>query len=264
MFDSHAHVLFDSFNEDRDAVITRARQAGLSGWLEIGTDLASSRKAVAFASTQPGVFATVGVHPGDIGELAESDWSEIETLLSKPRVVAVGEVGFDFYRGGREQEQLPVLSRFIQLAIAQDLPVIFHVRDPAAGESSHPATAHEAMIKFLQALPASARPRGVMHTYSGNQDQAQIYLELGMFLSFSGVVTFKNAGVTAEVARTVPADRLLIETDSPFLTPEPFRGQRNEPAQVTYVAQKIAQLRGVPVEEIAAATDRNAEKLFGL
>lgn len=262
MIDSHAHVLFDRFDDDRDAVIARARAAGLTGWIEVGTDLASSRKAVAFAQQQQ-VWSSVGVHPSDISDINDSDWAELEGLLSQPLVVAVGEVGLDYYRGGTGEEQRPVLERFVRLADKHNLPVIFHVRDPVKKSADfHGASAHNDMIKFLQSLPSAQRPRGVMHTFSGNQEQAQRYLELGMYLSFSGVVTFKNAGITAEVARTMPLDRLLIETDCPFLAPEPFRGQRNEPAYVKYVAEKIAALRGVSVAEIEKITDENAKILF--
>ncbi len=261
MFDSHAHVLFDSFDSDREEVINRAREAGLSGWLEIATDVEGSNKAIAFAQQHEGVYATVGVHPSDIANFKESDWAEIEELLRHPKVVAVGEVGLDYYRGGTKEEQLPILQRFIALAITHQKPVVFHVRD---GKEK---SAHQDMIEFLHKYREELRPAepwrsGVMHTFSGNQAQAEAYLELGMYLSFSGVVTFKNAGGTADVARTMPLDRLLIETDSPFLAPEPYRGKRNEPAYVKLVAEKIAQLRGISVEEVDEATSQNVKQLL--
>lgn len=258
MIDSHAHLHFDSFDTDREQVIDRARAAGLQGWIEVGTDLASSQKAIAIAQTHR-VWASVGVHPSDIATINESDWAVIEELIVQPRVVAIGEVGFDFYRGGKEEDQLPVLRRFVDLAVKHSLPVIFHVRDAVSGPS-----AHEAMISFLQSLPTEARPQGVMHTFSGNLEQAKKYLALGMHLSFSGVVTFKNALVTAEVAKTMPLDRLLIETDCPFLAPEPMRGQRNEPAYVKYVAEKIAELRGLSIEEVVKQTSATTKQLFSL
>ena len=256
MFDSHAHVLFDQFDDDRAVVIARARAAGLSGWLEVGTDLASSARAAVFAKQQ-GVWSSAGVHPSDIGNMSASDWARIEELLHQPPVVAVGEVGLDFYRGGTAAEQLPVLQRFVALATHKNLPVIFHVRDAKTGPS-----AHETMIQFLQSLPLPKRPHGVMHTFSGNEAQAEAYLALGMYLSFSGVVTFKNAGPIATVATTMPLDRMLIETDCPFLAPEPHRGQRNEPAYVKFVAEKIAALRHASPEEIIEQTDSNFRTLF--
>lgn len=259
MFDSHAHVLYDSFDADRDQVIARARAAGLSGWLEVAIDVPTSEQVVALAQKEAGVFATVGVHPSDIGTLTPDGWATIENLVTQPRVVAVGEVGLDFYRGGTAQEQLPILQRFVSLATQHALPVVFHVRDSADGSAS----AHDAMINFLESIPVSERPQGVMHTFSGNAAQAEKYLALGMYLSFSGVVTFKNAGPIATVATTMPFDRLLIETDCPFLAPEPYRGQRNEPAYVKLVAEKIAALRNIGVAEIEKATDANAKTLFG-
>ncbi len=259
MFDSHAHMHYDSYNEDRDQVIARSRAAGLSGWLEVAVDVATSQQAVALAQKEAGVYATVGVHPSDIGTLTPDGWETIESLVTQPQVVAVGEVGLDFYRGGTAQEQLPILHRFVALAVKHSLPVVFHVRDSADGNAS----AHDAMINFLESLPANERPQGVMHTFSGGEAQAERYLALGMYLSFSGVVTFKNAGPIATVATTMPLNRLLIETDCPFLTPEPHRGQRNEPAYVALVAEKIAALRKISVAEIERATDANAQVLFG-
>lgn len=258
MFDSHAHVMFPTLDADRVAVIERARKAGLFGWLEVGTDMAQSRKAVELASKEEGVYATVGVHPSDIAELNEDVWAEIAGLMSNQRVKAIGEVGFDFYRGGKEVEQVPVLRRFLKLAHDKNLPVVFHVRD------GKDVSAHEALLRLLSEYSPNTRPKGVMHTYSGSVEQAKQYLELGMHLSFSGVVTFKNAGELLEVAKMVPKDRFLIETDCPFLAPEPYRGKRNEPAYVRLVAQKLADIRGATVDDIEKQTDANARQLFNL
>jgi TatD DNase family protein len=287
LFDSHAHVAFKQFDADRAAVIGRAHAAGLTGWLEVGTDVASSQRAVELAMKQTGVFATVGVHPSDIGEVTEADWVTLEAMLAQECVVAVGEVGIDFYRGGTLKPQLRVLERFVRLAREHSLPVVFHVRDapqnpsqpplirggeqeknspPDKGESEGVLThnAHDALIQYLESLPLDARPRGVIHTFSGTSAQAQQYLALGLYLSFSGVVTFKNAGDMAEAAKTVPLDRFLIETDCPFLAPQQYRGQRNEPAYVRFVAEKVAELRGESVEAISEASWRNAQRLFAL
>jgi TatD DNase family protein len=268
MIDSHAHVAAEQLAPDINEVVARARAAGVR-WIEIGTDVAGSQQAVALAEKFPNdmVGATVGVHPSDVGELTEEGWSTLEELLTHPKVVAVGEVGLDYYRtspsglrtagrGGTFERQRPALERFVALAVAQKMPVVFHVR------SGKDADAHADMLEFLRALPQSSRPAGVMHTFSGTWAQAEEYLKLGLYLSLSGVVTFKNAPDMHEVARQAPLDRLLIETDSPYLTPEPHRGTRNEPAYIALVAQKIADLRGISVGEVATATETNALALF--
>jgi TatD DNase family protein len=255
MFDSHAHVAFEQFDEDRAAVMARARQAGLAGWIEVGTDLAQSRRALALARQQKQVAAAVGVHPSDVAGLTEAVWRELEGLLDDEHVVAVGEVGLDYYRGGTKEGQLPALGRFVRLAYQRELPVIFHVRD---GEMS----AHDDLLTYLEKLADDERPTGVMHTFSGTREQAARYLELGLHLSFSGVVTFKNAEETVAVAKMAPLERVLIETDCPFLAPEPHRGERNEPAFVALVAEKLATLWGVPADVIRRATAENTRRLF--
>ena len=266
MFDSHAHVTFEQFAADREAVLNRAGQAGVTGWVEVGTDVASSGRAAAFARQYTGrpphqvaVWASAGVHPSDIAALTEEGWAELTQLADEEVVVAIGEVGLDFYRGGTAEQQVPVLERFIDLAVTKQLPVIFHVRDAAKG-----ANAHDELLQLLAGLPISRRPRGVIHTFSGTEAQAEAYLQLGLHLSFSGVVTFDNAGEVAAVAGSMPLHRMLIETDCPFLAPAPHRGQRNEPAYVHLVAQKIAELRGTSPDQVIAQTAANTQELFGL
>ncbi|MBI3273954.1 MAG: TatD family hydrolase [Candidatus Colwellbacteria bacterium] len=256
MFDSHAHIMFPTLTDDRTAIISRARKAGLWGWLEIGVDIEGSRQAIALAEQEEGVYATVGVHPDDIAGLDENGWEEVAKLASHPKVKAIGEVGLDFYRDGKLEEQLPVLKRFIVLAREKNLPVVFHVRDGAQ------QSAHEELLKLLERYSSGERPHGVIHTYSGSLAQAKRYLDLGLYLSFSGVITFKNCGELLEVATMVPADKMLIETDSPFLAPEPHRGKQNEPAYVKLVAEKLGEIRGVSLEEIEKQTDANTRTLF--
>lgn len=258
MIDSHAHVATAQFDTDRAAVIERARAAGVSGWIEVGTDYEQSVQAIALAEREPTVWASVGVHPSDYPSLTPEMWPQLEALVANPKVVAIGEVGLDFYRGGTAHAQLPVLKQFIVLAQQQELPMIFHVRDGAE------ANAHDALIACLKELPDSERPLGVIHTFSGTAIQAQQYLDLGLYLSFSGVITFKNASVIADVAKSAPLDRILIETDCPFLAPMPHRGQRNEPAYISLVAAKLAELKGVSITDIATSTTTNAHTLFGL
>src|SRR3989344_4202423 len=258
MFDSHAHVMFPSLDEDREAVVRRTREAGVWGWMEVGVDAEQSRRAIALAEKEDGVYASVGVHPDDIAGLSESVWQEIVTLASHPKVKAIGEVGLDFYRNGKLEEQLPVLQKFIVLAQEKKLPMVFHVRDGVA------KSAHDELLRLLERYPINERPRGVIHTYSGSLAQAKRYLALGLYLSFSGVITFKNSGELLAVAAMVPADKMLIETDSPFLAPEPYRGKRNEPAYVKLVAEKLAEVRGVALQEIETQTDANAKTLFAI
>lgn len=258
MFDSHAHVAFSLFDADREEVIARLQPASVTGWIEVGTDQEQSRWAVALAEQYVNCWATVGVHPDNVAELNEAVWQELTQLIMRKKVVAVGEVGFDFFREGKREVQELVLRQFVELAQRVKKPIVFHVRD---GEAS----AHNAMLEFLRNYSDSERPRGVIHTFSGNEEQAKQYLELGMHLSFSGVITFpKKAEVIQEVARTAPPDRILIETDCPFLTPEPFRGQRNEPSYVRFVAEKLAQLRGVTLAEIDRVTEKNTKRLFDI
>jgi TatD DNase family protein len=256
MIDTHAHVMFDSFDADREAVMGRARQAGVS-WIEVGTDVEQSGKAVALAQEKEGVWASVGVHPSDIGALGEQEWKTIGELLNQPKVVAVGEVGFDFYRGGTRDQQEPVLRRFLLLARERNLPVIFHVRSGAAD-------AHDALLEVVGSKEWQGKVRGVVHTFSGTVEQAKRYLELGLYLSFSGVVTFKKAADMQAAAIATPLERMLVETDCPFLAPEPYRGKRNEPAYVQLVVKKMAQLRQMRTEEVIQATHKNAQQLFQL
>lgn len=268
MIDSHAHVSFDVFDRDRREVIERAKAADI-GWIEVGTDVAQNRRAIALAQQNEKVWATVGVHPSEVDQLTENSWLRIEAQLRQKKVVAIGEVGLDFSRGGSKRLQLKVLQRFVRLAQAAQLPMVFHVRDPvkepgvshgAGGESN----AHDELIAFLNTFDDRSRPAGVIHTFSGTYRQAEQYLELGMYLSFSGVVTFKNPGEVLIAAQIVQPDRILVETDCPFLTPEPYRGQRNEPAYVRYVAEKMAEVKGLSVSRIQHITEENTHRLFRL
>lgn len=257
MLDSHAHVNDSQFDTDRADILTQAQAVGVNGWIEIGTTVADSQQAIALAKQSYSIWATVGVHPDYIADITDQDWQQLEQLVQQPKVVAVGEVGLDYYRGGKLTDQQPVLERFIALAVEYKKPVVFHVR-------SGKHDAHADLIHILEALPATQRPRGVIHTFSGTVDQAQAYLALGLYLSISGVITFKNAGDLVEVVRNTPLEKLLLETDCPYLTPEPHRGQRNEPAYVSFIAQKVAELKGVPVSQVDHMTETTTRQLFSL
>lgn len=257
MFDSHTHVAAEQFDQDRAEVIARAKQSGVEGWIEIGTTVSESRAAIELAQANENVFASVGVHPGEVAHLNEADWFELERMLTESKVVAVGEVGLDFHRGGTVETQLPALKRFLSLAADKKMPVIFHVR---SGEQD----AHAILLDTLRQLPVSQRPAGALHMFSGTLEQAREYLSLGCYISISGIVTFKNAGELIEVARQVPLEKLLVETDAPYVAPEPCRGQRNEPAFVRYVIEKIAALRGLSFGAVEKTTAENAERVFGI
>ncbi|HLC49439.1 MAG TPA: TatD family hydrolase [Candidatus Andersenbacteria bacterium] len=257
MIDSHAHIASEQFDSDRDQLISLGQASGLI-WIEVGTNLEESKKAVALAEKHLNIFASVGVHPDDIISLQEEDWVTLEQLAMHKKVCAIGEVGFDTYRTGSILDQEPVLRRFIALAQKTSKPTIFHVR------SGNGVDAHKELIRVLQDFSDADRPKGVIHTFSGTMAQAQEYIALGMMISFSGVITFKNAGDLREITKSIPLNSMLVETDCPFLTPEPFRGKRNEPSYVKYVIQKIADIRGVPFEEIERSTEDNAKKIFAL
>jgi len=256
MIDSHAHMAAVEFDSDRSAVIERMLGAGVQGWVEIGTSLDDSRASIDLAHNYGNCYATVGVHPNGIDGLTETDWTQLAQLAQDPRVVAIGEVGLDFFRGGSAAHQVDALKKFIALAEKNNLPLVFHVRD------GQEINAHDQLINLLQTYQGASMPAGVIHTFSGSADQAARYIELGMYLSFSGVITFKNAGQVIEAAKAAPLDRILIETDCPFLTPDPHRGKRNEPAFVAFVARKLAEIRGLDKEEIGQLTHQNTERLF--
>lgn len=257
MIDSHAHILDEAFDGDRDALIAHAKETGLS-WIEVGTGIAESRAAEALAQLHDNIRASVGVHPESISELSEESWTVLENLAKSPAVCAIGEVGFDTYREGRIEDQEIVLRRFISLAQEKKLPVIYHVRN------GNGIDAHEELLRVLASYRISELPGGVIHTFSGTLEQAHAYIKYGMMISFSGVLTFKNAGVLPEVAKSIPLECILAETDCPYLTPEPYRGKRNEPKYVRHVIQKIAALRGKSVEEVGHVIEQNARKLFVL
>jgi TatD DNase family protein len=250
--DTHAHLHLQHFDEDRDAIIRRAVDAGVVKIITIGTDVASSRQATALAEKYECVYAAVGIHPTDCGEASDKDFEEIRKLAQHPRVVAIGEVGLDFYW----KNVLPEVQRkaFVrQLALAREMnkPVIIHNRE--AGEAIL-QTLREENIRELV---------GVFHCFSENADFAKRVLDLGCYISFTGNLTYKKSSLP-EVAAQIPLDRIMIETDAPFMTPVPHRGKRNEPAFVVHIAEKLAEIKNLPLAEIAKISTENAHRLFGL
>jgi TatD DNase family protein len=256
--DSHAHIDGEEFDADRAEVVARAREAGVRAILNVGTGDprgGNFERAVAVAEEFEGVFAAAGVHPHDArlyDEEAERRLAEV--LASSPRVVALGEIGLDYHYDNSPREvQREVFARQLRLAKSMFLPVIIHSRE-----------ADDETVEVLRAEYAGAARGGVMHCFGGGPKMAEAVLELGFYISFAGNVTFKKAEALREVALAVPSDRLLVETDCPYLTPVPFRGKRNEPARVVETARLLAGLRGVTPEELGRATSLNFARLFGV
>ena len=254
--DTHCHVTFPRYDADRAEVLSRAAATGVKIIVNPGTDVVQSRAAVALAEARtselPVVFAAVGVHPHDVGQLTEEGFQELAALARRPRVVAVGEVGLEqSTRSPALSVQRQWLTKFCELAQEVENPLLFHVRD-----------AHAEFRMFLEAEGSGVR--GVVHCFSGTREDATWYIQHGLFLGITGIVTFPNAGALHEVVRAVPLGHLLLETDALFLAPQSHRGQRNEPAYVREVAQEIACLKGTTVKVVEEATRRNARQLFSL
>lgn len=249
--DTHAHVFWESFDADREAVLTRAREAGVERIVIVGTDLESSRAAFALCDGRAGLYPTAGIHPHDADGIDDGVLGEIEALCRLPECVAVGETGLDFFKEfSPRAEQERGFRWHLELARELDKPVIVHCRD-----------AHAATTEAIQSVPGV---RGVMHCYTMGPDELAPYLDAGFHISFSGVVTYPRNEPNREAAAAVPADRILVETDCPFLSPQGKRGQRNEPANVADVLARVAEVRGVAAEDLALQTSTNAAALFGL
>lgn len=251
LFDSHAHLDDKKFDMDRPQVIEQAIQAGVKGIVNPGVDLETSTRAVALADEYDMVYAGVGVHPHEVKTMDDHLLSMIEALSYKPKVKAIGEIGLDFYRDFSPREAQERWFRAqIKLAKMRHLPIIIHDRE-----------ANDQVLRVLKEERAF-ETGVVMHSFSGSAELARQYVTLGALISISGPVTFKNARVKREVAQVVPLERLLIETDSPYLTAEPKRGMRNEPAYVMYTCDKIAQLKDISPELVGEVTYKNAMEFF--
>jgi TatD DNase family protein len=250
--DTHAHLQASHFDSDREEVIQRAFDAGVKKIIVVSTDVASSRQSLQLAEKFSEIYAAVGIHPTDCGGATDEDFTMIAALARHPKVVAIGEIGLDFYWKNVPPEiQQPAFIRQLQLAKELGKPVIIHNREAGAAILQ---TMHNAGITHLY---------GVFHCFSENVDYAQRVLALGCHVSFTGNLTYKKSNLP-EVAAQVPLERMLLETDSPFMTPVPRRGKRNEPAYTAYVAEKLAEIKKVPVAELARQTSENAIVLFGL
>jgi TatD DNase family protein len=253
LFDSHCHLDDDCFDADRMDAVTRMRAAGVSRCVCVGSDMATSIRSLAFAELTNGVYAAAGVHPHEAKSAPQDYLSGIESLLKKDKVIALGEIGLDYYRDLSPRDtQKQLFIEQMDLACALAKPVIFHIRD-----------AHGEMLEIFSANQGHL-PRGIIHCFSGSEEVAMAYVRLGFHISFAGALTFKNAVKLHKAAVAIPLNRLLIETDSPYITPEPLRGQRNEPANVTWVCRHLALLRGLELREMARITTENALTVYGL
>ena len=250
LFDTHAHYDDEAFDTDRDALLTALPQRGVGLILNPGCDVESSRKAVTYAAAYPHVYAAVGIHPENCGGCTADDLAAIRALAQQPKVVAIGEIGLDYYweENPPRDFQQQVLRQ--QLALAQELalPVIIHDRE-----------AHADTLSIVREFPSVT---GVFHCFSGSPEMARELLQMGWYLGFDGPVTYKNARRAPEVAAVTPPERMLIETDSPYMTPVPYRGKRNDSGYVYLVAEKLAAWKGLAPEELARITTENGKRLF--
>lgn len=254
LFDTHAHLHFPEFASDLAEVIRRARGVGVRWMLTIGTSAETSRAAVELAEREPDIYAAVGIHPHDAAEADEAAFDELRRLAESSRkVVAIGEIGLDFFRNLSPREvQTEVFRRQLDLARRVKKPALIHCRD-----------AHAETLEILRAEGVT-EIGGIMHCFSGDEAVARRCLDLGLLVSLAGPITYPNARKLPAVVKLVPADRLVVETDCPFLPPQPYRGKRNEPAYLPITAARVAELKGVPVDELGAQMAANALALFGI
>jgi len=253
LIDTHAHLTDNRFAHDLDDVLLRAKESGVGAMINVGYDLPSSRRCVALAAKRETLFAAVGIHPHEAAKVCEQALVQLRQLALGENVVALGEMGLDYYYNHSPRNlQQELFRQQIRLAKSLSLPLIVHDRD-----------AHEDVLTILEEEGAEA-VGGVLHCFSGDRNFAVRCLKLGFHISLAGPVTFSNSRDLSAVAETVPKDKLLLETDAPYLAPVPYRGKRNEPAYLLAVAKKVATLRGITLEELSAGTTENAKKLFKL
>ena len=253
LFETHAHYDTERFDEDRPEVLNALPAAGVGWVVDPGCDLPSSRRAVELARQYPHVYAAVGFQPEECAGYTDADLAQIRALaLSEPKVVAIGEIGLDYYWPENPDRDVQKKCFRDHMALAQELglPVIVHDRE-----------AHQDAMAIVREFP---QVRGVFHCYSGAVEDAKMLVRLGWSLSFTGVITFKNARKAPEVIAAVPLERMMVETDAPYLTPVPFRGKRNDSGYVHLVAEKIAQLKGLPAEQVERQTWENGVRFFGI
>ena len=252
IFDTHAHYNDNAFRKDREELLSALPAAGVGAAVIPGVDAESSRSALALAESRPWLFAAAGIHPEDCAGCADGDFDAVRALCAHEKVVAIGEIGLDYYwaENPPKKFQQTVFRRQLELALELDLPVIVHDRE-----------AHGDCLEAVQAHPNIT---GVYHCYSGSLEDAKTLVKMGWMLSFTGVITYKNARKALEVLEWLPLDRIMIETDSPYLSPEPFRGKRNDSRHVYRVAETIALVKNLTVSEVVEATTANGCRFFGI
>ena len=247
-FDTHAHYDDKAFDEDRDSLLAALPEAGVTLVIDPGCDVKSSRAAKELAARYEHVYAAVGIHPEELGDFTEENLNEIAHLARDGKCVAIGEIGLDYYWDDTyKAEQKELFRRQIELALELSKPIIVHDRE-----------AHGDTMDLLRKY----RPKGTLHCFSGSVEMAREIIQLGLYIGLGGVVTFKNARHSVEVAAEIPLDRLLLETDAPYMAPVPFRGKRCDSSMIVYVADRIAQIRGLTTSEVLAATRENARRLY--
>jgi len=252
LFETHAHLDFNQFDADRSEVILRAREAGVTRIMNIGTSIATSHFSAELAQKHPMVYAAVGIHPHDSTEVTSAGISELRMLYQQKKVVAIGEIGLDYFRMYQPIDiQEHAFKKQLELALEINAPVIIHTRDSA-----------RATLKILKTFQTTGW-NGVFHCFPGDHWMADTVLEMGFHISFTGSITFKNFKMS-DVVHYIPLDRLLLETDCPFMTPVPHRGRRNEPAYVNFVGRKIAEIKGISFHEVTEQTTANARQLFNI
>ncbi len=260
--DTHAHLCYPDFEAELPQVIERAHAANVTQIVSIATDLEATRKTLDIAHQFGAVYASVGLYPGEVPKVTLCDMKDLAQLAAEPKVVAIGETGLDYYREAKDdaalqQQQKDLFWAQLELAKQRHLPVVIHNR-AAERDILEILRAHE------ESLPKEWRPWGVMHCFSGDEKFAFDCIEIGLLISYTGILTFKNATALRDVAKKVSLDSVMLETDAPYLAPVPHRGKRNEPAYVPLIAEVLAQVKGVTVEEVARATAENARQLFQL
>jgi TatD DNase family protein len=255
LIDSHCHLNFEAFNDDMAQVLERAREAGVAAFINPATNLSDSHQIITMSDQIPYLFATVGIHPNDSGNVDDDQLTQLRNMAARPEVVAIGEIGLDYYWDtAPRSDQQQVFQHQLAMAKEVNKPVIIHQRDSAA----------DTMTILRQWGAGGNHPGLVLHSFSGDMEMALEGLELGFYIGISGPVTFKNARGLPEIVATIPLDRLLVETDAPFLSPHPFRGKRNEPARVKIIAEKIAVIHNRPFETVCEYLTANTKELFNL
>lgn len=265
IFDSHCHPQFPQYDSDRDEMLKRAKDAGVS-MICVGTDLETSKQAIELAQKHDNMWATVGIHPNESVSsiMHQVSWvKEYKNLLKKDKVVAIGEVGLDYYRTPEPEKQIKqkeAFEQFIDLAVKYNKPIIIHSRDSAKGSTGR---VHEDVIFILNTYYSlHTTLHGVAHSFTGNLEEAKEYINRGIYLGFNGIITFAHQ--YDEVVKYVPLENILLETDAPYLTPEPYRGKRNEPTYVIEVAKKVAELKNISLKKVVEQTTLNIRQLFNI